>query len=501
MRLQILFATVGALALAVPAFPQVHASGACSGSGETLSGSFRVNEGVQRMPQPITGAPYSAKESRESVRTLADGAHITNKDNRETMTSRDSYGRIRSEEHALAGKPESCFTFLSEIQDPTTGYAYILDPVDRVAFRVPLVNMKAPRSAGEVAPVQRPVRAGGPTRTSESLGTRTMLGVTAVGTRETTTQPANAGLGIPVTQATESWTVPELALRLYSKTTSAGNENTTTLKDLSTAEPAAALFQVPAGYRTVDEPGPFTLTVPYRGPASTTAQAAPGTCASTMPAQFAQQQVTGAPYSARESSERSLPRGGETTLIPRGADRVTWRDSAGRTRIEHQAPEGQHQNCASPIIISDPVAGYMYVLDTANLIAHRMTVKAMPPSSAENPVLHLTSKPGDPNRHDEPLGSKTMFGVTVVGIKTTTIHPAGSIGNDRALSETHEYWASPQLGLIVYSKTSGREETERISEMADLTAAEPDPSLFRVPAGYKIVDETGPVIITNSRAN
>jgi hypothetical protein len=327
-----------------------------------------------------------------------------------------------------------------------------------------------------------------------------MLGVTAVGVRETTTRPANPAGRSGGTSIREAWTVPELALEVYSKTTSDGNEDTTTLKDLSTAEPAAALFQVPAGYRTVDEPGPFTLTVPYRGPASATVAAADsGTCTSTMPLQSAQPQITGAPYSARESSARSLPRSGGTTLIPRDDDRVTWRDSVGRTRAEHQSAKGGSQSCASPIIIHDPVAGYMYLLDSANRVAHRMAVKARPPSSPENPLAHLASDPGNPNRRDEPLGSKTMFGVTVVGLKTTTIHPAGSMGNDRALTDTHEYWVSPQLGLIVYSKTSGAEDREMVSEITELTTAEPDPSLFRVPSGYKIVDETGPVIITSWR--
>jgi hypothetical protein len=32
--------------------------------------------------------------------------------------------------------------------------------------------------------------------------------------------------------------------------------------------------------------------------------------------------------------------------------------------------------------------------------------------------------------------------------------------------------------------------------MKDFTAAEPDPTLFMIPAGYQIVDETGPFTIT-----
>jgi hypothetical protein len=36
---------------------------------------------------------------------------------------------------------------------------------------------------------------------------------------------------------------------------------TTSMNDMSTAEPGAALFQIPAGYKFVDETGSFTFTV------------------------------------------------------------------------------------------------------------------------------------------------------------------------------------------------------------------------------------------------
>jgi hypothetical protein len=37
---------------------------------------------------------------------------------------------------------------------------------------------------------------------------------------------------------------------------------TTTLKDVSLEEPDAALLQVPAGYKVIDETGPFTVRIP-----------------------------------------------------------------------------------------------------------------------------------------------------------------------------------------------------------------------------------------------
>ena len=40
-----------------------------------------------------------------------------------------------------------------------------------------------------------------------------------------------------------------------------GNVSTMSMSDLSTAEPDAALFQIPASYKVVDESGSFTFTV------------------------------------------------------------------------------------------------------------------------------------------------------------------------------------------------------------------------------------------------
>jgi len=93
-----------------------------------------------------------------------------------------------------------------------------------------------------------------------------MFGVTVVGAKVTTVRPASVNRNnVPVPASTttvETWTSPQLGVVVYSKqSNSDGTEYTTTLKDLSTAEPDPFLFHVPAGYSVVDELTSFTITM------------------------------------------------------------------------------------------------------------------------------------------------------------------------------------------------------------------------------------------------
>lgn len=149
--------------------------------------------------------------------------------------------------------------------------------------------------------------------------------------------------------------------------------------------------------------------------------------------------------------------------------------------------------------IQDPVAGYAYMLDSVNQVAHRVAIKSRPGTA---PVYHQPA-PGTHTSIDgttsvtESLGAQTLFGVSVVGTKTTTTYPAGSrIGNDHPVTSTSEVWESPVLDVAVSSRYTTPEGSVQTTGIPDLSTAEPDPSLFQIPAGYKIVDETGPFTFT-----
>ena len=94
----------------------------------------------------------------------------------------------------------------------------------------------------------------------------------------------------------------------------------------------------------------------------------------------------------------------------------------------------------------------------------------------------------------EDLGSQMMEGVLANGVRTTRTIPAGQIGNDKALNIVTEVWTSPELKTIVYSKRSDPRMGEQVFRLTNIVRAEPDPGLFSVPAGYKIVDGPKPIL-------
>ncbi len=244
------------VATAIPAFPQFHSfmvSGRCdrqSGAGE-----FKVRLPRETRTPPVIDAPYSAVEHTETVRTLPDGAHLISKSRQEAATWRDSSGRGREEDR---GDLRNCNLVLPQIVDPVAGYYYLIDPVNHVAHRVPIVPA-LPR----VRPASVASRPADSTFTSEQLGTKTISGVTVVGTRQTQTFPVGSRFGNdrPVARTYERWDSPHLGITVSEVTSFLDDVTTTELNDLSTAEPDPSLFQIPAGYKIVDETESFTIKV------------------------------------------------------------------------------------------------------------------------------------------------------------------------------------------------------------------------------------------------
>ena len=88
----------------------------------------------------------------------------------------------------------------------------------------------------------------------------------------------------------------------------------------------------------------------------------------------------------------------------------------------------------------------------------------------------------------ENLGSQTLEGVQVTGVRTTQTIPAGKIGNDRPITIVTEVWTSPELKTIVLSKRNDPRMGEHTFKLTNIQRAEPDPSLFTVPSDFKITE-------------
>lgn len=90
------------------------------------------------------------------------------------------------------------------------------------------------------------------------------------------------------------------------------------------------------------------------------------------------------------------------------------------------------------------------------------------------------------NTRTESLGIQNIEGVDAEGTRTTTTIEAGKIGNERPIEIVYERWYSKDLQLVVMSKHSDPRHGEQTYRLTNINRSEPNPSLFSLPADYKI---------------
>jgi len=191
----------------------------------------------------VTGRPFTARVLVESRQTLADGSQVVNQ---QTVTAaRDSQGRTRREEvPATPGAVQQPKTVI--ISDPVAQTTYILGP-DHVARKLP-----ATQTSRQVQRFSTSAAAGHtePDSKTESLGTQTIAGVLAEGTRTTYTLPAGAlGNQNPLMIVDERWYSQDLQITILSRHFDPRfGESSYRLTTIQQAEPPASLFQIPADY-------------------------------------------------------------------------------------------------------------------------------------------------------------------------------------------------------------------------------------------------------------
>ena len=218
----------------------------------------------------VMGAPFTATFTTKQTQTLADGNQIQ----RSTTgtIARDSQGRTRRDvtltgigPWAASDKPAPHAIMINDVVANTQ---YILNPNTKIAHQVPPPSGRhrggrkgaferrgAPPSpddadADNAGRRQRDV-------VTTSLGTQTINGVQAEGTRYTRTIPAGAiGNENPIVITTEKWYSPDLQMVVLRKHDDPRTgETITQLTNIQRSEPQASLFAVPSGY-TVKQGAP-----------------------------------------------------------------------------------------------------------------------------------------------------------------------------------------------------------------------------------------------------
>jgi hypothetical protein len=205
----------------------------------------------------VTGAPFTATFSTQSTQTLADGNQIQR--NTSGIFARDTQGRTRREMTlpgigslvASSGAPPHA-VFIS---DPVAGVNYVLHADEKTADQLPMRARKGNRDAAEERGARKRFQN---EETTADLGTQTINGVAAQGTRITRTIPAGEfGNVKPIVIVTERWYSSELQTYVMTKRTDPVMGDTVTqLTNIQRTEPDASLFKVPADYAVSQGGGP-----------------------------------------------------------------------------------------------------------------------------------------------------------------------------------------------------------------------------------------------------
>lgn len=203
---------------------------------------------------PVPGAPFSAVVKLETTQTLADGTTEARKSI--SNIARDSQGRIYNERRQLvpASFPETPALLSSHLFDPQTRVSTLLNPYTRLARQ----QIIPERPARPELAAQPAGSFNSPSFKQEDLGSETMGNLAVHGIRQTRTIPAPAtSTGKDIVVVDEYWYSDELHMNMFTKRSDPRTGiQQVTITEVKRDEPDAALFQVPSGYKVVDENPP-----------------------------------------------------------------------------------------------------------------------------------------------------------------------------------------------------------------------------------------------------
>jgi len=217
--------------------------------------------------------------------------------------------------------------------------------------------------------------------------------------------------------------------------------------------------------------------------------------------------ITGAPFCVDVVTTRTQTLADGNRLQNKRSDHVC-RDSKGRARREIRSTvtptaEPSAVQTVRSITIFDPSAKLAITLEPVKHTARLMRMSLRPavpstltpssgPSWQEVPKnnTHVTPRTGD-DVVEENLGEDSVHGVVVKGTKITRTIPAGHMGNDLPLIIVTERWYSDDLKTVMRLKQTDPRVGETSIEVTNVVPGEPDPSLFQIPADYK-VEESHP---------
>src|SRR5271170_7192669 len=199
-----------------------------------------------------------------------------------------------------------------------------------------------------------------------------------------------------------------------------------------------------------------------------------------------------APFTLTLDTEwtRPLGNGGTYTLVN---ERHIARDTAGRIYEErwYLVPKnGKVESTMNYIQIADPAQHTLYNCQVEMKKCFLLDYSGSTANVYQPPIGVSAPLPDGNGFHThEDLGKNNLFGFDTVGYRETTTLNPGTYGNDLPMSTIREFWYSPQLGIDLISKVDSPQAGKQTFTVTVISAAEPDPQLFILPAGFEVVDQ------------
>ncbi len=199
--------------------------------------------------------------------------------------------------------------------------------------------------------------------------------------------------------------------------------------------------------------------------------------------------VTGQPFSGTQTVTTQQTIGGGNQ-ITRTQQSTVARDSQGRVSTSETVPPPAAFGKAPFTVTSifDPVAGFRYRLDSSTMLAMQA---ALPPQRPQGTNPNRGNRPANPNVTTTSLGTLTVNGVLATGTQVTQTIPAGAIGNAQPIQIVRVEWIANALQVPVQIKSSDPRFGTTDMELTGISQAEPNGSLFTVPAGYTVQQQPG----------
>lgn len=176
-----------------------------------------------------------------------------------------------------------------------------------------------------------------------------------------------------------------------------------------------------------------------------------------------------------------------------------YRDRAGRVRVEQVfVGQAREQRPQRVIVISDPHNASGSLLDSAARTVRRISRgEAVSTVGGANSVvmpISMTRFIGfpQPQRHtvhgntahgEESLGQRFVAGIETVGTRLSVTWLLGLTA--REVETTQERWISPELKLMVFSRTEDSLIGNVEHRLTNISRTEPPAALFTVPTEYR----------------